>query len=177
MQTAEQVNRVKEVVNEVNEIVARKVEQDNYEQGNRFINNDLKVMEERMRAKTDSYKLETDRKISEVQDYLLKYIPVELQATVSTTLASVLTRKKDLVNLASIDKERFKQLKAKIVPTTTEELQELRKIEEEADRKIKRKNTSKAIGGGLKTLQEEDEGSEGVSSKRVGAAKTRKTVV
>ena len=45
MNTVEETKRTKQLVEEISDVVERKVEQENYEQGNRFINNDLKVLE------------------------------------------------------------------------------------------------------------------------------------
>ena len=50
MSTSEQTKRTKEIVEEVSGVVERKVEQENYEQGNRFISNDLKVLEQKLKS-------------------------------------------------------------------------------------------------------------------------------
>lgn len=42
---------------------------------------------------------------------MFKYFPVELQATVSDLLQQVLTNKRDLVNLAEANTEKFEELK------------------------------------------------------------------
>ena len=160
MSNTEQTKRTKLIVEEINEVVERKVEQDNYEQTNRFINNDLKVLEQKLRTSANSYKSEVERRFLEMSDYFMKFQPVEVQAVVSQTLGSVLTKKKELVNLANLDKEKFKEFKSKIVPSSVEEQNELKRIEEEVEKKIKKASSRKG-GHVLNTLQEEEEGSEG----------------
>lgn len=73
MTTSEQTKRIKEVVEEVSSIVERKVEQENYEQGNRFISNDLKVLESKLRTQSEAYKSEVERRFLEMSDYLMKF--------------------------------------------------------------------------------------------------------
>lgn len=56
------------------------------------------------------------------------------------------------MNLANLDKEKFKDFRSRIVPSSVEEQNELKRIEEEVEKRVKK--SSRKMPEVLKTLQE-----------------------
>ena len=114
------------------------MEEDNYQHFSRMVKNDLKIMEENLKYKALVIQIDGEKRLAEVSEYLEKYFPIEVQKIVSDTLAKVLTKKRELVNLIQADREVFRDLRKHIVPETEEEKQLFERVEGALDAEEKK---------------------------------------